>query len=104
MKKIILWLLYSSFLYSAEAISDPYKGQVYYKYFVGSQLEIDGIAFTKKFTQKEWKELYANGGGKFFKEFPTLSKESIADDVLIHLEAFSLFYAKDSDATPNCGD
>jgi hypothetical protein len=89
-------------LYTQEVNSgNPYMGQIYYKYTFAPKLGYNGAVFAKKFTKAQWQELFYNGGEKFFKEFK-LSNKGIDSDVLYHLEAFALYYAKDSDIKPTC--
>ncbi|MCK9337093.1 MAG: hypothetical protein M0P43_04585 [Arcobacteraceae bacterium] len=104
MKKIVLiaifiaQVIYASSLYSG----DPYKGQVYYRFFIAPQVGVNGAVFTKQFTKQEWKEKFANSGKKFFSEL-NISNHAIDSEILQHLEAFCIYYASDSDVVPNCG-
>ena len=75
MKKIVCIIcLIVSFVSANNIIPDPYKGQVYYKYYVGINLGMDGTEFTKKYTKDEWGEVFANRGEAFFKEFNLVLK------------------------------
>lgn len=106
MKKIVLMAIFitqviyaSSFLYSG----DPYKGQVYYRFFIAPQVGVNGAVFTKQFTQQQWKDMMSDGAKKFFSEL-NIVKNGLDDEILQHLEAFFIHYASDSDVVPNCGD
>lgn len=109
MKKIVwLILLFSSFLY-AENLDQVNKGLTYYKYILKPLLGYDGLVFTKKYTQKEWESLFDNQAQGFIEKFAQHSPQTeaflhsnkfkkIADD----LKVFTLYYAKDSKASPVC--
>ncbi len=49
------------------------------------------------------KEIYQDNGENFYKEFD-IQINSFDNTVLQHIEAFSIYYAKDSDAVPNCAE
>ena len=104
MKTILTSLVLSSFIFAnslSSLLGDVDKGQIYYKYLISPHLNYSGAEFTKKFTAKEWRVLFSNNGEKFFKEF-NIKQNSIDKEVLLHLEAFAIYYAKDSDAKASC--
>lgn len=105
MKKILfVAILLIQVVYSGEFyIGDPYKGQIYYKFFIAPQIGVNGAVSAKQFTKHEWREKFENSGKLFFEEL-NISKEGIDNQMLEHLEAFYIHYAKDSDFTPSCGD
>lgn len=90
---------------------DVDKGHTYYKFVINPFTGIRGDVFTKEHTKKEWEALFFNNAQGFknkyssinneFKEFLSSAKfEKIAP----HLEAFAIYYAKDSEVKPQCGD
>ena len=99
MKRLVaLFFIYFS-LYAD--VGDPYKGQTYFAHLLYPKLGHNGAVFTKKHTKDEWKELFGDNAKRFFAEFGDFGGE-LTSDVLLHLEAFAVKYAKDSDATPVC--
>jgi len=101
-KNLLLSLILSSSINANDInTGNPYMGQTYYKYIFAPKLGYNGAVFSKKFTKAQWQELFSNQGEKFFQEF-NLTQEGVDNDILIHLEAFALYYAKDSDIKPTC--
>ena len=109
MKKFICMAIFcSSFLFANEQNSIN-KGLTYYKYILKPYLGYDGLAFTKKYTQKEWEVLFDNDA-KAFKEL--FGKESKELEAFLHsekfttikadLKSFAVYYAKDSTVSPHC--
>ena len=101
-KIAFILLLLHSLNYGVDT-SDPYKGQVYYKFFIAPKLGIDGAKFAKLHTKEEWSKIYQDNGENFYKKFD-IQIYSFDNTVLQHIEAFSIYYAKDSDAVPNCAE
>mgnify|MGYP001593328137 CR=1 FL=1 len=108
-KKLLLLLLLSTYLFSSEGNSQ--KGLTYYRFVVLPITDIKGTTFTKKHTVKEWKELFLNNAEGFKEKYSSINEEfgtflngkkfkKIAPD----LEAFFIAYASDSSATPECGE
>ena len=98
MKTILVSLILSSFTFANSLsleLGNVDKGRTYYKYLISSPLNYNGAEFTKKFTKKEWATLFSNNGKNFFKEF-NLKQNSIDKEVLLHLEAFAIYYTKAS--------
>lgn len=106
MKKLLLIILFSSFLFSSGVI---HKGQTYYYYLLKKPLGYDGATFAKKYTDEQWKKLF-NDNAKGLKEFllsqnPDLGKflqSEKFNKVSPHLEAFVLQYASNRKNTPQC--
>jgi hypothetical protein len=104
MKKFcFICLILAQMTYANSFLGDPYKGQVYYKYYIAIQTGVNGAIFTKQFTKQEWQKKFENGGKLFFEDLK-LSKQGIDSEILTHLEAFCVYYAKDSDVVPSCGN
>lgn len=102
MKFTLVVLILTNFIFAnILEIGDINKGQTYYKYLISSHLNYNGTIFTKKFTKKEWVVLFSNNGKKFFQKF-NIKSNSLDKDILLHLEAFAIYYAKDSDAQASC--
>ena len=85
----------------ALADGDVYKGQTYYRYYLYDILGYDGAVFAKKYTAKEWREIFKNRE-RLTKELSCGECEFLNDEVKKDLEAFAIYYAKDSDAIPTC--
>lgn len=105
MKKILLPLVfcYQILIANESEKPDVDKGQLVYKYFVSPFLKINGTVFTKLYTKKEWEDKFLENGKKFMEEFK-IKNNTINKDDLIHLKEFSIYYAKDSDVSANCGE
>ena len=65
MKKILLILILSSYLFSQ---GEVHKGQTYYYYLLKESLGYDGAIFAKKHTDKEWEKLFSNQAEDFKKD------------------------------------
>lgn len=109
-KKLLALLIVPMFLF-AFSEGDVDKGHTYYKFIINPLTGIRGDIFTKEHTKKEWEVLFSNKAKGFkekyssqnleFKEFLSTPKfEKIAP----HLEAFAIYYAKDSEVKPQCGE
>ncbi len=109
MKKIVLAvILFSSGLWG-QNLNSVNKGLTYYKYILKPLLGYDGVAFTKKYTQKEWESLFDNQAERFIEKF---AQHSVQTKVFLYsdkfqkiskdLESFALYYAKDSTHSPSC--
>jgi hypothetical protein len=107
-KLFSLSVLLSLFLFANEQNSIN-KGQTYYKYILKPLLGYDGLVFTKKYTKKEWEELFEADAHNFVELF---GKESQELNTFLHsdkfktiindVKSFALYYAKDSTASPHC--
>jgi len=111
MKYILITLLSSILLYASKPVGDIDKGHTYFKYIINPIINIQGDKFTIKHTKKEWEKLFSNDAKEFklkyeslndkFRSFLNTPKfQKIAPD----LKAFLIYYAKDSDIKPQCGD
>ncbi len=86
-------------------------GKTIYKQIFKEELGYYGDDFVYKHTAKEWEELFANNAKGFKKEFGGIS-ERLDDlykiekfkELIPHLEAFAVEYAKDSGYSPHCHD
>lgn len=87
------------------------KGLTYYKFLFRNELRYSGVVFTHKYTASQWEKLFENNAKKFKQEFSGISStldsllqsekfERIAPD----LKAFTIYYAKDSGYSPQCGN
>ena len=85
------------------ALGDIDKGQTYYKYLISPHLNYSGSTFTKKYTTKEWEILFSNNAKEFFEKFK-LPDDKFDKDVLSHIKAFAIYYAKDSDVKATCSN
>lgn len=99
MKKTAILLLFCLSLFAEDG--DPYKGQTYFAHILHPKLGYNGAVFAKKYTKDEWKKIFDNGGKSFFLEFWEFKNE-LSNEQLLHIEAFAIKFAKDSDATPVC--
>lgn len=113
MKKLLMVIL-SAFLMlgvvSTSAMADAAKGQKYYLKFLKKKTGITGAKFATQHTQAEWKELFANGGAAFIKEYsakyPNLAdffaKDKFKNKYMKHISDFAIEYASDSGNVPSC--
>lgn len=107
-KKMLLFFLLPICLFAfSEGNID--KGHTYYKFVLSPLVGIKGDIFTKEHTQKEWKVLFLNNAQGFKNKYSSIStefKEFLSSDkfqkIAPHLEAFAIYYAKDSEAKPLC--
>lgn len=104
MKKIFI-LIFSCYVAFASnlEIPDADKGQLFYKYLVASHLNVTGAIFAKLHTKNEWDLIFSDDGKLFYKEFK-IKENTFDENILSHLKAFSIKYAKDSDVSPNCDE
>lgn len=104
---LLLILLFHASLFATE--NSVQRGQTYYKFILKPMLGYDGAVFSKKFTKKEWQELFSKKAIGFKEQFEgestqldgfmrTLKFVDISED----LKAFAIFYAKDASVTPSC--
>ena len=108
-KIILLGALLGS-LGSSVLMADIKKGQKHYLKTFKSKFKINGTKFADLHTQDEWRELFANEGEGFIKEFSkdypkskkTLSNPKIWKK-LQHVKDFAIEYANDSGVNPSCG-
>lgn len=111
MKYILITILFPIFLFASNSIGDIDKGHTYYKYIINPLIDIRGDEFTTLHTKEEWKNLFSNDAVKFKSKYRHLNKKfedflktekfkQIAPD----LETFFIYYSKDSDIKPQCGD
>lgn len=105
-QKLIIVILFSSLLFSSGEI---HKGQTYYYYFLKKPLGYSGVAFAKKYTDKQWQELFkynAKGLKEFLlsqnKELYQFLENKKFDKVIPHLEAFVVQYASNKKNIPQC--
>lgn len=109
-KKILALFLMPLFLF-AYSEGNVDKGHTYYRYIIGPMIGIRGDIFTKEHTKKEWEKLFLNNAQGFKENYATINKDIKAfvltakfEKIVPHLKAFSIYYAKDSDVKPQCGD
>ena len=107
MKHFLVAVLTAISLYASGSAE---MGKTIYKTFMRDELGYIGDRFTEKYNAKKWQELFA-GDAKAFKDrfgtTPKLRKFFNRDDIdkfLPHLEAFAVYYAKDSGYIPNCDE
>lgn len=110
MKKVIFILALLHFNLFATTTGDPDRGLTYYKFIILPMIDIKGNEFTIKHTKKEWKELFLDDAKLFKKKYSSLNMDfatfleskkfkKISKDI----ESFFVYYAKDSDIKPQCG-
>jgi hypothetical protein len=106
-KKIVLLFLLPIFVYAINE-ADVDKGQTYYKFILYEKLNIKGEEFTKLYTQKQWRELFSNNSKKFKEKFSKnrqmkeFMKTAKFEKIVPYLEAFTIYYAKDSNVVAQC--
>lgn len=104
----MLMLLHFSLF--ATNTGDPDRGLTYYKFIIFPIIDIKGNEFTIKHTKKEWKMLFLDDA-KLFKnkyshmnsDFATFLKSAKFKKISKDIESFFIYYAKDSDIKPQCG-
>lgn len=111
MKYILITLLFPIFLFASKPLGDVDKGQTYFQYIINPIIDIKGDKFTKKHTKKEWEKLFSNNAKEFKEKYGSLNEEfnsflktSKFEKIASDLEAFFIYYGKDSDIKPQCGD
>ncbi|AXH09366.1 hypothetical protein CP960_00720 [Malaciobacter halophilus] len=106
-KRTLLLLMIPFFAYALNQ-ADVTKGQTYYKFILYEKIGLRGDEFTKLYTKKQWRELFANNATKFkelfsknqkMKEFMQTKK---FDKIAFYLESFAIFYAKDAKVVAQC--
>ncbi|WP_072681951.1 hypothetical protein [Arcobacter sp. LA11] len=109
--KYILITILSSILLFASSLGDVDKGHTYFRYIINPIINVKGDMFTIKHTKKEWEDLFSNNAQGFKSKYSTinddfkkfLSSEKF-DNIALDLKAFFIYYAKDSDIKPQCGE
>ncbi len=107
MKQLLAAIVLSASLYAGGSAE---MGKTIYKTFMRDELGYIGDRFTEQYNAKKWKELFAGDAEKvkeLFGTTPKLRKFFNRDDIdkfLPHLEAFAVYYAKDSGYVPNCDE
>lgn len=105
MYRFLIFTILSLFIYADDTI----KGQTYYQYLLKDKLGYNGAVFSKKYTKKEWEQLFSNDA-KALKTFlhqenPTLQNFTNSDKfkkITPFLKAFVTTYAKDIKNSPSC--
>lgn len=110
MKYILITILFSLLVF-ASSLGDIDKGHTYYRYIINPMINIKGDKFTILHTKKEWKTLFSNNAKGFKREYSTINSDfkkflssQKFNDITKDLEVFFIYYAKDSDIKPQCGD
>lgn len=112
MRKLFLcFVLLGCFTYASATEGSKDKGLTYFKFLFKKELGYDGSVFTAKHTEAEWKELFKDDAKGFKKEFSGLTqnidnllKSDKFKIIAPHIEAFAIYYAKDSGYSPHCGN
>ncbi len=108
-KIALITLVFMTQCLANELTGSPSKGMVYYKYLMKEQLGERGDTFSKRHTAAAWIELFDNNATLFKKEFSgltpqldTLLKSSKFVEIMPHLKAFVVHYAKDKKNHATC--
>lgn len=105
MKILTLFILLTAFVYADNRV----KGQTYYQYILKDSLGYNGAVFAKKYTKKQWQDLFDNDA-KALKhmlitqnqELEAFTKSAKFTKISPFLKAFVLSYAKDVKTSPSC--
>ncbi len=109
MIKAILFLVCFMHSMANESAGVPTKGMIYYKYLIKEKVGIRGDLFSKQYTTKEWITLFDNNATLFKKQFSgidpqldTLLNSAKFLEIMPHLKAFVIHYAKDKTDSATC--
>ncbi len=109
MLKIVTFLVFAILCMANETTGSQTKGMVYYKYLIKDKTGVRGDLFAKKYTEKEWMALFENNATLFKKrlfgidpQLDTLLESSKFVEIMPHLKAFVIHYAKDKENGATC--
>ncbi len=109
MVKIVLSLVFVINSMASDGTGSQTKGMVYYKYLMKEPLDMRGDTFSKQYTSAEWLTLFDQNATLFKKKFSginpqldALFRSSKFVEIMPHLKAFVVYYAKDKKNSPTC--
>ncbi len=109
MVKIILFLVIGISCMANNVSGSHTKGMIYYKYLMKEPLGMRGDLFSKQYTTQEWLTLFDHNATLFKEQFSGINpqldellRSSKFTEIMPHLKAFVVHYAKDKKNSATC--